>query len=267
MEITKPTESFIFYKSFFDAIQTLDDSSRLQAYEAICSYALEINEKPQLTGMSQVIFIMAKPQIDANKKRKANSIKGGRPKKQSINPTVTKSKTDSFDKIKPNDNNNVNANDNDTVNKKEKGKENQTHKENESHASEFQQLFNKYPDNLKNAGDTYTPILYSKMRSNGTIPKIDDLLEILEEHKQSRQWVNGYIPKLKNWIKDSMFYEQLTPSMTKEEQEFEEETRKIYEEVENRKRWAIENGWSEKDIVYIDFAEAYNKAKEEAYDS
>ncbi len=89
-------DGFVFYSSFLEAIKDLPDEMRLQAYDAICTYGIEEVE-PEVSGVAKAIFIMAKPQIDANQKRrrvgKANGMKGaeygklgGRPKK---NPQET----------------------------------------------------------------------------------------------------------------------------------------------------------------------------------
>ncbi len=79
-------EGFIFYRSFFEAIQEMDDKERLASYEAIAAYALNRVE-PDVQGAAKAIFKMAKPQIDANHKKynhgckgAEHGIKGGAPK-------------------------------------------------------------------------------------------------------------------------------------------------------------------------------------------
>lgn len=69
----------IFYESFYEAIKDMPDAHRLAAYDAIMQYAFT-GEEPEVHGMARVVFIMAKPQIDANEKRRQNGSKGGRPK-------------------------------------------------------------------------------------------------------------------------------------------------------------------------------------------
>ena len=81
-------DSFIFYKSFYDAIMQIEDEKiRLQSFEALTRYALEGIESP-VEGIAGVVFALVKPQIDANKIRYENGCKGakfgklgGRPKK------------------------------------------------------------------------------------------------------------------------------------------------------------------------------------------
>jgi hypothetical protein len=61
-------DSFIFYRSFFEALQGLKDKDKLNIFNAICELAL--NDKEQkLTGISSNIFTAIKPQIVANSKR------------------------------------------------------------------------------------------------------------------------------------------------------------------------------------------------------
>jgi len=60
---------------------------------------------PSLTGISKAVFLLIKPQLDANIRRFENGSKGGRPK------TKTKPKRNQNEtKTKPNKNNNVNDN-------------------------------------------------------------------------------------------------------------------------------------------------------------
>lgn len=75
-------DSLIFYSSFAKAIKRLPDAEQLKALWAIIDYGLEDME-PEDDGCTYMaIFDMAKPQIDANIKRKADGAKGGRPAKQ-----------------------------------------------------------------------------------------------------------------------------------------------------------------------------------------
>ena len=103
-------DSFIFYRSFYEAIKILDDRDRLEIYDAICEYAMNGNDT-QMEAVGRAIFALIKPQIDANNKRYGNGAKGGRPKtkaKPKQNQTITKPKPN----VNENDNENVNVNDN-----------------------------------------------------------------------------------------------------------------------------------------------------------
>ncbi len=88
--MSEPQDSFIFYRSFFDSVQPLKPRDQLAAMNAICAYALYGTE-PELSGMALSIFTLAKPNLDANRKRRKNGASGGRPKK----------KTNGFEEQKP----------------------------------------------------------------------------------------------------------------------------------------------------------------------
>lgn len=127
-------ESFVFYRSFFDNIAKFHSAeAKAEAYEAIAAYGLYGEEPEGLSFEADLIFGMAKPQIDANNKRANDGSKGGRPKK----PVVSEEKTSGFEdknhrlqKKKPNENVNVNenananANENENVNENVNGNEN-----------------------------------------------------------------------------------------------------------------------------------------------
>jgi len=81
-------DSFIFYRSFQEAIDCAPEEKKLEIYKNIIKYALD-GEIKNSEGISKSIFILIKPNIDANNKRYKNGIKGGRPKH---NQNITKTK-------------------------------------------------------------------------------------------------------------------------------------------------------------------------------
>lgn len=112
-------DSFIFYRSFFESLSGLSLEEKAKCYDAIADYALN-NCEPVLEPVTRVVFTLVKPQIDANKKKFENGLKGGRPSSvKENNQSITKPKpkhNQSITKPKPNVNVNVNVN----VNDKEK---------------------------------------------------------------------------------------------------------------------------------------------------
>lgn len=125
--------SFIFYKSFLDAIDDLPENNQAHIYQAIARYGI-YGEAPDLDKWEAAIFKLICPQIDANNKRYENGCKGaehgqkgaeyghlgGRPKKKKAlqcNADAT-----DFEQITPQNppenprNVNVNDNVNDNVN-------------------------------------------------------------------------------------------------------------------------------------------------------
>ena len=62
-------DSMIFYSSFSSAIKRLPPEEQLKALWSILDYGLD-GKEPEEDGFFRIIFDMAKPQIDANIKRK-----------------------------------------------------------------------------------------------------------------------------------------------------------------------------------------------------
>ena len=123
-------DSLIFYRSFAKSIRRLPEEEQLKALWAVIDYGLDGTE-PEEDGLYLVVYEMAKPQIDANIKRKANGGKGGRKKitngfsenKPLVTPEenhrLCESETNGYESEKPN----VNVNVNENVNAKEKEKQ------------------------------------------------------------------------------------------------------------------------------------------------
>lgn len=71
-------DSMVFYRSFYDAIRRLPDADFAKAMRALMEYGLNGLE-PEGNGVEYTVFVMAKPQIDANYRRWKNGCKGGKP--------------------------------------------------------------------------------------------------------------------------------------------------------------------------------------------
>ena len=96
-------DSFIFYRSFYEAIKEVPAEAQLQIYKAISIYALE-QEEIELSGIAKAIFSLVKPQLDANYKKYENG-------KQTKSRSKAKNKqTESKIGTNVNDNENVNVN-------------------------------------------------------------------------------------------------------------------------------------------------------------
>ena len=82
-------DSYIFYRSFYEAIKELPKENQLEIYNAIAEYSLNFKEV-ELSGLSKTIFTLIKPQLEANNKKYLN---GSKPKqKQKISKTEAKNK-------------------------------------------------------------------------------------------------------------------------------------------------------------------------------
>lgn len=124
-------DSFIIYRSFYEAIIELDEKDQLSALKMICEYALNDVEQNDVKGMLGVVWKLTKPQLDSNSRKHAVGALGGRPKVEEKtngyqnkkpmvskpkNHRLSKSKTNGYESAKPNVNDNVNENDNDNEN-------------------------------------------------------------------------------------------------------------------------------------------------------
>lgn len=196
-------DSMIFYKSFADAIDVLPLECQLDAYKAIVRYAFT-EEEQAVTGMAKVAYLMAKPQIDANIKRKTNGLKGGRPTKSkgsdNKKPTVKKTKTIGYENTEPNvngndnenDNVNDNANDNDNVNAKEKKHTYGEYKHVKLTDRELERLYNDYGeqethDAIKHL-DEYLQMNKSKKYSDHNLVLRNWVFDAVQEKKQKKQY-------------------------------------------------------------------------------
>ena len=103
-------DSFIFYRSFYEAISELPKENQADSYNAIMRYALD-QEEIELTGISKAIFSLVKPQLDANYKKYEN----GKQKKSKTEAKQKQTKSKKVTNVNENVNDNVNVNDNDKV--------------------------------------------------------------------------------------------------------------------------------------------------------
>ena len=108
-------DSIVFYRSFYEAIKEIPIEQQGIVYNAIYGYALD-GVEPELNGIAKAIFLLVKPQIDANNSRYENGKKGaeygkkgGRPKNE--NPKETPNEPQENPKETPNENVNDNVND------------------------------------------------------------------------------------------------------------------------------------------------------------
>ena len=117
------TDSFVFYRSFHEALKDLPLEEYGAIMFAINEYALN-GVEPELSGAVKMAFTLIKPQIDANNYRKEAGQKGaefgrlgGRPKKKTENPigVIDGNPIGVFEET-PNVNLNENVNDNGNLN-------------------------------------------------------------------------------------------------------------------------------------------------------
>lgn len=89
-------DSFVFYRSFFEAIKRMPIEVQTEVYPALIEYALDGKEPKGLSDIAHGVFILVKPNIDASVARKENGKKfgklGGRPPKKGKAASSAKAK-------------------------------------------------------------------------------------------------------------------------------------------------------------------------------
>lgn len=112
-------DSFVFYRSFYEAIRELPRDVQGEVYAAMMEYALNGEcRTEQLKPVARSIFTLIKPQLDANISRFEAGRKGGAPKgnknacKGDKQKQPTTEKQPRNNQKQPNENVNVNVNEN-----------------------------------------------------------------------------------------------------------------------------------------------------------
>ena len=123
-------DGFIFYESFWNAIQGLPAQTQLLLYNARAGYALcDLEPDFGEDAIAKGFFTLMRPQIDANNRRREAGLRGGRPKKSAEQePHEYRDET----KRKPNDNQTVTKaepKEKEKVKEKDKAKANENVKE------------------------------------------------------------------------------------------------------------------------------------------
>lgn len=200
-------DSFVFYRSFAEALHELDAETYKSAMEAILGYALDGSE-PETNGIARAMFLMAKPQIDANNQRFLNGARGGRkpkpnqaetetePKLTKPKPNVTKAEPNhnqtitetepNLTEAKPNVNVNVNVNVND--------------KKHKYICSKFGEFWSEYP---RKVGKALAETAYKKKAVNAETEQA--ILDGLRRYNQLQwsKWTGEqrqYIPYPASWL-------------------------------------------------------------------
>lgn len=99
-------DSFIFYRSFYEATQYLEKEQKADLFDAIANYALN-QKQSKLDNICSALFSLIKPQLDANYSKYLN----GKKKAKKTKPVAKISKPLTNVNVNVNDNVNVNVND------------------------------------------------------------------------------------------------------------------------------------------------------------
>lgn len=114
--MSKTRDSFIFYRSFYEAINEFPEENQLEIYKAISEFSLNQTE-PKLSGISKTIWILIKPQLEANNKKFINGIKPKKTSKPEAKDKQIGSKPEGNVNANDNVNENTNVNDNENDHK------------------------------------------------------------------------------------------------------------------------------------------------------
>lgn len=145
-------DSFVFYRSFFEALKNVPKKHRTEIYDAVFAYAFE-SQEPSLSGVPRALWELIKPQLDASERRYESAKKngeygkmgaeygkkGGRPKKEK-----TPLRGISENPLNVNVNENVNDNVNENVNVNVNGEEPSTQPQPTDHLTEVADYYRGY---------------------------------------------------------------------------------------------------------------------------
>lgn len=175
-------DSFIFYKSFYDAIRDLPRDVQGEIYTAIMEYSLYGNEIAQLKPIAKSIFILIKPQLDSNIARYENGKKGGRPRGQNNQNETEQKPNQNQNETNPKPNYNVNVNDNVNVLDKSNNTRTRAKIDLSYVSSEYQEAFTKWLEYKKARKESYKSAesvkeCYNKLLSlSGNNPAVADAI-------------------------------------------------------------------------------------------
>lgn len=211
-------DSFVFYRSFFEALQDLKDKERLKVYDAICDLALNENDT-KLTGIAKTIFTLIRPQILSNTKKYKDGQKGaqygklgGRPKKEKTPVGLLKETPN--ENVNENDNANVNVNVNDNVS--------------DSCVDGLQEIIEFYNNNIGLITPFGLEIMSDYAKEMPTDLIILAMKKAVEADKRTIQYIKGI---LNNWNKKGI---KTLVDAEKEDKQFKKSNKKAISNIDQR---------------------------------
>ncbi|MFT0399139.1 DUF6291 domain-containing protein [Bacteroides thetaiotaomicron] len=189
-------DSFIFYRSFYEAIKDLPRDIQGEIYTAIMEYSLYGKETDNLKPVARSIFTLIKPQIDVNNKRFDNGCKGGRPLKKETKEKPSNNQKET--KEKPNKNYNVNDNNNDN---KESTNVDKKERPPKSDYERFNEWLKEHTPNVLKLQRQITEEEFLKLKKKYSYDQIVDILQSMENYKDApKKYTSVYLTFLK-WAK------------------------------------------------------------------
>ena len=189
-------DSFIFYRSFYEAIKDLPRDIQGEIYTAIMEYSLYGKETDNLKPVARSIFTLIKPQIDVNNERFDNGCKGGRPLKKETKEKPSNNQKET--KEKPNKNYNVNDNNNDN---KESTNVDKKERPPKSDYERFNEWLKEHTPNVLKLQRQITEEEFLKLKKKYSYDQIVDILQSMENYKDApKKYTSVYLTFLK-WAK------------------------------------------------------------------
>ncbi len=161
-------DSFIFYRSFYEALIELEDKEQLVLHNAIADFSLNFKE-PKLFGITKTIFTLIKPNLEANRKKYLNGIKPKNKSKTEAKPKQTESKTEGNVNVDVNDDKDYNEN-----------KDKETYRK-------FKHL-------------SISILEFNKLSDKHGKEKVDDILDDIENFRNNKKYTSLYLTANK-WLK------------------------------------------------------------------
>ncbi|MBK5721398.1 hypothetical protein JGH11_10985 [Dysgonomonas sp. Marseille-P4677] len=188
-------ESFVFYRSWFEAISHLPREIQGEVLTAIIEYGLNGETTASLKPIAKAMLTMVIPQIDINNKRYENGKKGGRPPTEE-KPSVNQNKT----KVEPNVNDNVYVNDNDIKEISSNEDIKKTHTDFEKF-SEWIKANAPYCANIKNFSTQISEESFLKLKGKYSGNQIAEVISQIENRKDLRKKYTDLYRTVLNWLK------------------------------------------------------------------
>lgn len=200
--------SFLFYRSFYEAICDLPDEQQLKLFHAICEYGLYEKENSQLPGIANTVWKLIVPNLRASRIKRLNGRKGGRPCKEE-KPEVKERNNHRFSNHETTGVDTVKSN-------KEREKEKEKEKDitttisppGNARSDAFDNFWKAYPRHVAK----------DKARSAfRKVPKseVPALMAALEQHKRSEQWTKDggqFIPHPATFLNQQRWTDELMPT-------------------------------------------------------
>lgn len=207
-------DSFIFYRSFFEAIRELNADEQALTFCAICDLALN-GKEAELTGTPKVVFTLMKPQILANNRRYLNGCKLKKNKqngsKTEANDKQNGSKTEANDNV----NDNVNENDIKTYAHQDARVSKNDSKNNDLKDSnlknEFEKLWESYP-NKKSKSKAMKSYIKARKRIKNpvTYEQVEKGIEAYTQYIQEKGLDMQYVKHGSTWFNNECWNDDYT---------------------------------------------------------